>query len=125
MAGREVSDDKGGQHGGGSQRQPTRRTSGLVLLPRREKPWLIDVPVNPVAVFEVIVEERVDNMERGQDRNQIAIVVAVRVEDVVARCFLRGCSRPWTLLGGTFTRIRVSSAAIGENLLNFKLTINS
>ena len=39
-------------------------------------------------------------MERGKNANQIAIVVSIPVEDLVAGCFFRRGSRSWTFLGG-------------------------
>ena len=74
--------------------------SGLELLPRRGKRGLVDVSINPVAVLEVVLEERVDDVERGKDGDQIVIVVVGRVQSLVTGCFFGRSSRSRTFLWG-------------------------
>ena len=56
------------------------------------------MPVNPVTVLKVIVQERVDDVEGGEEGDQITIVVAVRVKRLVAGCFFGRSSGSQTLL---------------------------
>ena len=72
--------------------------SRLVLLPRRGKCDLVDVPVNPIAVLKVVLEERVDNVERRKNSDQIVIVVAGRIQCLVVGCFFGRSSRSRTFL---------------------------
>ena len=71
---------------------------GLELVPRREKRGLVDVPVNPITVLEVVIEKRIDNVERGEDSDQVVIVVASRVKGLVVGCFFGRSSRSRTFL---------------------------
>ena len=57
--------------------------------------------VNPVTVLKVVFEKCVDDVERGEDGDQIAIVVAGCVEGLVPGCFFGWGSRSRTLLCGT------------------------
>lgn len=72
--------------------------SRLELLPCGEKRDLVDVFVNPVAVLKVVLDKRVDNVERGKDSDQITIIIAGGVEGLFVGCFFRWSSRSQTFL---------------------------
>ena len=100
VAGWEVPNSQCRQHSSSRQRQPIRRMSGLELLPCRGKRDLVDVSVNPIAVLKIVLEERVDDVERGKDSDQIVIVVPGRVQSLVTGCFFGRGSRSRTFLWG-------------------------
>ena len=75
--------------------------SRLELLPCRGERGLVDVPVNPITVLKVVLKKRVDDVERGKNSDQIAIVVAGRIQGLVAGRFFGRGSRSWTFLWGT------------------------
>jgi len=75
--------------------------SRLELLPRREKRGLVDVSVDPITVLEVVFEKRVDDVERGKDSDQVAIVVVGCIKGLVAGCLFGRSSRSRTFLWGT------------------------
>ena len=56
--------------------------------------------VNPITVLKVVVQKRVDDVEGGEEGDQIAIVIAVRVEGLVAGCFFGRGSGSRTFLWG-------------------------
>ena len=70
----------------------------LELLPRRVECDLVDVSVNPIAVLKIVIEEGINNVERGKDSDQIVIIVAGRVQGLVVGCFFGRSSRSRTFL---------------------------
>lgn len=48
--------------------------SALECNPTCREGWLIDMPVDPIAVLEVIPNETIDDVHRGQKRDQVFIV---------------------------------------------------
>jgi len=94
--------------------------SRLELLPCRRKRDLVDVSVNPIAVRKVVLEERVNDMERGKNGDQIVIVVPGRVQGLFAGCFFGRSSRSRTFLWGDTIEIYIRGKK-----LKLWLTINS
>ena len=94
--------------------------SRLEFLPRRKECGLVDMSVNPVAVLKVVIQKCVDNVEGGEESDQIAIVVAVHVKGLVTGCFFRWSSRSRTFLWGV---VEINSR--GKTSLKLWLTINN
>lgn len=69
MAKRQVPYNEGRQYSNSGQGQSTRGASPLETFPSRKKRSLVDMPVDPIAVLEIILEKRVDDVERGENAN--------------------------------------------------------
>lgn len=58
------------------------------------------MPVNPITVLKIVLQKRVDDVEGGEDGNQIVIIVAARVKGLFVGCLFGWSPRSRTFLWG-------------------------